>query len=227
MRQLNKYFISILILSIIIFIFNTSFALNNEETEPQKQYQKYEDIKKEHSKDFNKGVYKDEKKDYVKKWISEDINYQKRIIKLKSDYLAWANERQSAGKEVIFKEYEPLKSLTAAEKEILSEYHNKHFKSKDKVNLNKTDENKNNKKIIPKKPNKLKIIVNKINESSEERLIKPDLKEKDILAKSVPSPESADNFKIGSDMYIYIILGIALLIIIAECLYLIVKMKNK
>ncbi len=148
MRQNIKYYISIIkIIFIILYTFNASFALNNEETEPQKQYQKYEDIKKEHNKDFKKGVYKDEKKDYVKKWISEDINYQKRIIKLKSDYRAWANERQSAGKEVIFKEYEPLKSLTAAEKEILLEYHNKLFKSKDKVNADKTVENKKIKKL--------------------------------------------------------------------------------
>jgi hypothetical protein len=227
MRQNIKYYIFIInIIFIILYSFNASFALNNEETEPQKQYQKYEDIKKEHNKDFNKGVYKDEKKDYVKKWISEDINYQKRIIKLKSDYREWATERQSAGKEVIFKEYEPLKSITAAEKEILLEYHNKLFKSKDKVNMDKTVENKKHKKIMPKKPNKQKIIVNK-DESSEKKLVKLDLKEKGISAESVSDPEIADNVEIGSNLYIYIILGFALLLIIAECIYLFVKMKNK
>ncbi len=80
---------------------------------------------------------------------------------------------------------------------------------------------------MPKKPNKQKIIVNKVNESSEKKLVKQDLKEKDISAESVSSPESADNVEIGSNMYIYIILGFALLLIIAECLYLIVKRINK
>jgi hypothetical protein len=223
MLHIIKHFTAIIKVSfIILYIFYPAFALNNqEESEPQKQYQKYEDIKKEHNKDFKKGVYKDEKKDYVNKWISEDINYQKRVIKLKSDYRAWANERQTAGKEIIFNKYEPLKNLTAAEKEILLEYHNRLFKSndKEKVKVNIAAENKKAQNIKPMKSIDQKITLNKQNESGE---IIQDSEENILFdnALSIDEPEIPEG---SINIYTYIILGFALILIIAECIYLFVK----
>jgi hypothetical protein len=222
MRQIKKHFIITVIISIILFTINNVFALNNEEEESKRQYQRYDEIRREHNKDYQKGVYKDEKKDYVKKWIDDDINYQKRVIKLKSDYRAWAAEKRSAGREVIFKEYEPLENLTAAEKEILLEYHNNLFKSKDKENANKSAESKKGKKIKPKKVQDQKIIVSKKNEVGEKKQ-NDDLREEKIPAESAANRGSADEMEIGTNIYIYMILGFALLLIITECIYLIVK----
>ena len=117
----------IFIIMIYSFFSCVAFAEDSGETEAQKQYRRYEDIQKKHDRDFKKGLYNDEKKDYLNKSLSEDIDYQKRIIKLKSDYRTWGIERQKSGKAVIFNEYEPLKNISTAEKGILLEYHNKIF----------------------------------------------------------------------------------------------------
>jgi hypothetical protein len=217
MRPVNKYIIGIFLIS---FFYNTVSAINNEE-EPQKQYQRYEEIKKEHNKDFQKGVYNDEKKDYVKKWIDDDINYQKRIIKLKSDYRAWAMERQSAGREVIFKEYEPLKSLTAAERETLQEYHNNLFKINEKENANKSAAVKNAGKIKPKNKEQKAVAVQK--KKSSEKKQDDALKKKEISAEIAVCQESTGKDEVGNSIYFYMIIGFASLLIIAECIYLFIK----
>jgi hypothetical protein len=217
MHPVNKYTIGIYLISLS---FNTVFAVNNEE-EPQKQYQRYEEIKKEHNKDFQKGVYNDEKKDYVKKWIDDDINYQKRIIKLKSDYRAWAMERQSQNKEVVFREYEPLKSLTAAERDTLLEYHNNLFKSKEKDVAGKSDALKNSGKINPKKKDQKAVAGLKEKSSGKNQDFAQ--KKKEFSAESAISRETSGNVEVGSSIYIYLIIGFASLLIVAEGVYLFIK----
>ncbi|MBN2403194.1 MAG: hypothetical protein JXN64_12440 [Spirochaetes bacterium] len=208
----------------LVFFFNSGYALDEESKEPDRQYQHYEDIKRKQNRDYKKGVYKDEKKDYVNKWISEDINYQKRVIKLKSDYVAWANERQAAGKEIIFREYEPLKNFTAAEKEILWEYHNRFYKTKgkEKKGADKIVEVKKLKKIKTKKTAGQKITRSR--ESEFDKKIAPPSKidEKDISA-DITGMNDAAGAGSGNNIYIYMIVGFALILIIVECLYLVAK----
>ncbi len=218
MQHIRIYFLS---LALFIFLFNTLHAQDADKNGSLKQYQRYEDIKKEHNKDFKKGAYKDGKKDYVKKWIDEDISYQKRVIKLKSDYREWAIERQSAGKEVIFMEYEPVKNLTTAEKEILLEYHNNFFKSKDRGGFKKTAEVK---KTVRKKPKKLdqKSVAGPLKKSEEKKQDEV-LQQIETQTASTAEGNKSENTEVGSSIYMYMILGFALLLIITECVYLIVK----
>ncbi len=139
-------------LIIIIFYFSlTSFAQETGDKQAEEQYKlrRYEEIKKNKEKEYNKGVYNDDKKDYVNNWIGEDINYQKRVIKLKRDYRVWAEGKISRKEEVIFMDYEPLRTLTRVEKQILLEYHNK-LLGKDEKKI-PTYEKKGEKKKIKKK----------------------------------------------------------------------------
>jgi hypothetical protein len=157
MKILNNKNIILLNSIIIIFFFSViSFAQNadNKQTEDQYKLKRYDDIKKNKDKEYKKGAYNDEKKDVVNNWIGEDINYQKRVIKLKSDYRAWAEKKISAKEDVIFKDYEPLKTLSRNEKQVLQEYHNKLFgKEVKKTSGNrKTIEKRVSGKGIIKKP---------------------------------------------------------------------------
>jgi hypothetical protein len=205
---MNKIKRHLALLFIILLYFNNSLRADNEDNgEPQKQYKHYEDIKRKQNQDFKKGIYKDEKKDYVNKWISEDINYQKRVIQLKSEYLTWAKQRISAGKEVKFNEYEGLKSLTAAEKEVLWEYHNSHFKSKgkSKAGLASSAGRKKTEKIKPKKSEaKAESIVNK--------------EDKSITTEAASSVTAEIENK--PDIYLYVVIGAVFLIIAGACAYL-------
>ncbi|MFH0975360.1 MAG: hypothetical protein V1874_06220 [Spirochaetota bacterium] len=206
MRRIRKY---LTLLFIILLYFNNQLSADNEDNgEPQKQYKHYEDIKRKQNQDFKKGIYKDEKKDYVKKWISEDINYQKRVIQLKNDYLTWAKQRINAGKEVKFNEYEGLKNLSKTEKEVLWEYHNSHFKSKEKSKSGVTSnaERRKTEKIKQKKPEgKIETIVNK----------------EDKLITAVAAGSGSAEIENRPDIYLYIVIGAVFLIITGACAYLI------
>lgn len=154
MKIIGNYPLTVLcsgIIFLLSFYYSASFAEDNtieKQPQDQKVTERYDEIKKKQNKDYKTGAYDDNKKDYVKKWISDDINYHKRVIKLKNDYLTWAKDRVSNNNEVIFYKYEPLKDISDAEKKILLEYHNSLFKSKKdkKVNMKKkvlVDRNKN------------------------------------------------------------------------------------
>jgi hypothetical protein len=137
MKRFVKYYLILVNSFVLMFSFSVIvFAQNTGDKQNEEQYKlrQFEEIKKTKDKEFKKGAYNDEKKDVVNNWIGEDINYQKRVIKLKSDYRAWAEKKVSAKEEVIFTDYEPLKNLTRVEKQVLQEYHNKLF-GKDSKNI--------------------------------------------------------------------------------------------
>lgn len=204
MKIIGNYLLTVLCSGIIFLLsfYNfASFAEDNtieKKSQDQKVTERYDEIKKKQNKDYKTGVYDDNKKDYVKKWISDDINYHKRVIKLKSDYLSWAKEKISKNNEVNYYEYEPLKDLSEAEKKILLEYHNSLFKSKKdkKVNMKKKVYVDRNKNIDP-----LKLTDKK--DSSLER--------KDI----VTSDSEIYKKNGGADsIYIYLLYGVVTVIII-------------
>lgn len=204
MKIIGNYLLTVLCSGIIFLLSFYNFASfaedNTIEKKPQDQKvtERYDEIKKKQNKDYKTGAYDDNKKDYVKKWISDDINYHKRVIKLKSDYLSWAKEKISKNNEVNYYEYEPLKDLSEAEKKILLEYHNSLFKSKkdNKVNMKKKVVVDRNKNIAP-----LKLTDKK--DSSLER--------KDIVTSDSEIYKKNDD---ANSIYIYLLYGVVTVIII-------------
>lgn len=203
MRRIRKYSASFLFAGIIVlFYFCISYAENKtEESKPQEPQvrERYDEIKKKQNKDYKTGVYNDNKKDYVKNWINEDINYHKRVIKLKSDYLSWAKEQISKKEEVNFYDYESLNNLTDAEKKILLEYHNSLFG-------NKKDKKSNLTKNVNISKNK-KVKQVKTEDKRENRL-----EQKDISIKDESTAKESENF---SSMYSFLFLGIFSIIAVA------------
>lgn len=198
---------------IILFLFFscTLFAAESEQNNTEKQYklQRYEDIKKEQKKEYKKGVYNDEKKDYVNDWIGKDINYQKKVIKLKKEYREWAADKISKKQEVRFRDYEPLKSMTRVEKQILYEYHCLLFKDEKKQKRIKRKRTAKKKKTLDKKPAETQI-DKQININSE---IPP------------PGNETSNN----NDTIVkpgFILLGIAGILIIIVIIFLFIKIKK-
>ena len=123
-------FITLFIATLIILPYYTEYIiLAEDQTSIQENpvIDNLNTIKKKHDNDYNSGIYNNNKKDYVKGWIDEDIDYHKKVIKLKSDYREWALNKISKGETVNFNEYISLKSYSKTEKEILLDYHNKHF----------------------------------------------------------------------------------------------------
>lgn len=158
MKFIGNYPLTVLCFIISFLLSYHSASLSEDNTieknpKDQKVTERYDEIKKKQNKDYKTGAFDDNKKDYVKKWINEDINYHKRVIKLKSDYLSWAKEKISKNNEVNYYEYEPLKDLSEAEKKILLEYHNSLFKNKkeNKANIKKKVLADRNKNIAPVK----------------------------------------------------------------------------
>ena len=146
---MNYFPKKIIIISYILCFFIPLSASENQD-ENQYKLQRYEEIKREQKREYKKGVYNDTKKDYVNHWIGNDINYQKKAIKLKKEYREWATDKISKKQEVRFKDYEPLKKMTRVEKQILYEYHTILFKN----NIKQKSAPKKNpiqKKRIPEK----------------------------------------------------------------------------
>ncbi|MBN2040920.1 MAG: hypothetical protein JW864_12825 [Spirochaetes bacterium] len=203
---LNKIFI-------VSGIFCLSFSLRAAEeksTKEEYKLQQYEEIKKEQKKEFKRGVYKSTKKDYVNDWIGKDINYQKKVIKLKKDYRDWVIDKIKNKQSVRFKDYEPLKLMTRVEKQILSEYHNMLFEKQKQ----QKPVNRRKKRIKQTQPEK------KPAEKNNNTSIKTDNK-----IQAIPEEIPADNAE--NEYFYYILLGIAGILIIISAIFLIKKYRNQ
>jgi hypothetical protein len=133
----------------------------------------YETIKESHKNEYKSGVYKDTKKDYVRGWINQDINYQKTVNKLISDYRNWAGGRIQRKEEVNYDEYISLKKYTDAEKSILLDYHNRHYKNTAKISEVKVfPENPVTGKIEEKKDVQAKITAKPAKKNKNKKIVK-------------------------------------------------------